>query len=179
MKGFRLFVFFLLALVVSVFLFSFFISTSRKVTRSIQVDTSAAYVYSKIARLSNFSKIAVWGKSDSTLAYQHPANDSVVNAESNWKGSPALSGEGQIKILAAEIGKKMTHQISFSTPQKGKATSELTFMEKEKNKTEVTWTFSKHISRPWNIFNLFSDDDKDWGPSFEEGLKELKKMCDQ
>jgi hypothetical protein len=178
MKFARLFVFFLLAVIATTAILSFMLPTSQKVERSIVINESATPIYNELIKLENFNKFAVWTHQDSSATYTLIGTDGTIGATSSWKGSPEISGEGKIEIIALTPGKQVVHQLHFTKPKKGKAESTFDLSETNKAFTTVTWTFRLATPRPWNIFNLLYSMDKQMGKDFEEGLANLKTMIE-
>lgn len=178
MKALRLFIFFLLAVVVVFIALSALMPTSQKITRSVTVNAPATLIYEQLKTLNNFNRIAAWGNNDSTLVYTFTGTDGTIGASASWKGSPEISGEGKIEITALQPAQKVEHKIHFITPRKGSAVSTFSLSGKEKTTTEVNWVFEMATPRPWNIFNLFYNLDEKMGKDFETGLTTLKKLIE-
>jgi len=178
MKFGRLFLFFLLAVIVTAAAMSFMLPTSQKIERSIVINTYATTIYNELIKLENFNKFSVWSQQDSTAVYTMAETDGTVGASTSWKGSPEISGEGKIVIKALEPNRKVVHQLNFTQPKKGTAESVFVLNETNKATTTVTWTFNMATPRPWNIFNLFYSLDKQMGKDFEDGLTAMKTMIE-
>jgi len=174
MKFGRLFLFFILSVIIVTAILSFMMSTSQKIERSVVINTPAAAIYDQLVKLDNFHKFSVWSQQDSTAVYTLSGTDGTVGASTSWKGSPEISGEGKIEIKALEPNRKVVHQLHFTQPKKGNAESVFTLQETNKATTTVTWTFNMATPRPWNIFNLFYSLDKQMGKDFEDGLTNMK-----
>jgi len=170
MKFGRLFLFFILAVIIVTAILSFMMATSQKIERSVVINTPAAAIYDQLVKLDNFHKFSVWSQQDSTAVYTLSGTDGTVGASTSWKGSPEISGEGKIEIKALEPNRKVVHQLHFTQPKKGNAESVFTLQETNKATTTVTWTFNMATPRPWNIFNLFYSLDKQMGKDFEGRL---------
>ena len=178
MKFIKLLLFFLLAIIATTAILSFFLPTSQKIERSIIINTPASTIYNQIIKLENFNKFSVWSKQDSTAVYTLTGTDGTIGATTSWKGHPQISGEGQIEIITLEPNRKVTHKLHFIKPKKGNAESIFNLLETNKATTKVTWTFTMATPRPWNIFNLTYSLDKQMGKDFEDGLKALKTMIE-
>lgn len=178
MKIFRLLFFFVLALAVSAGALSLLIATSQKVKRSITINAPASVIYDQLKQLSNFSRISVWGASDSSIQYTLSGKDATPGSSISWKGAPDISGEGKIEITSLIPPHTVAHTIHFTTPKKGKANSTFSILESDKNLTTVTWYFELSTPRPKNIFNLFYSLDKEMGKDFETGLAALKTLIE-
>lgn len=174
----RLVGFFLLAVIVVTAAMSFMLPTSQKLNRSITINAPATVIFEQLKKLDNFNRFSVWSQQDPAVKYTLTGTDGTVGAATSWTGNPEISGEGKIAIIALEPTHKVTHQIEFSKPRKGKATSTFSIIEKEKNRTDVTWYFEMATPRPWNIFNFFYSLDKQMGKDFEDGLSTMKKAIE-
>ena len=178
MKFFRLFIFFILSLIIVTAILTFMLPTKQKVTRTIDIIAPASVVYEYIEKLENFNKWSVWTQQDSTALYTFTGTDGTIGAATSWKGHPQISGEGQIEITALEPHSKVVHKLNFIRPKKGNAESIFNLLEISKATTKVTWTFTMVTPRPWNIFNLTYSLDKQMGKDFEDGLTAMKTMME-
>jgi effector-binding domain-containing protein len=177
MKMVRLLFFFLLAVLVVVMALTLILPTSQKVERSVVINAPAAVIYQELIKLENFNKYSVWAQQDSAATYTLSGTDGTVGAVSSWSGHPEISGDGKIEITALEENKSVTHQLHFTRPKEGNASSVFSLMENN-GLTTVTWNFALATPRPWNIFNLFYSMDKEMGKDFEYGLSALKKAIE-
>lgn len=178
MKNIRLFIFFLVSVIIVFAIMTFMLPVSQKLTRTITINSTAAVVYEYIEKIENFKKWSVWTQQDSTAIYTLTGTDGTVGAASEWKGHPQISGEGKIEITSLEKNHQVTQQFYFVKPKKASAISTIQLQETEKATTLVTWKFEMATPRPWNIFNLFSSLDKQVGKDFEKGLATLKYLVE-
>lgn len=178
MKAVRLLFFFLLAVVIITATLSFMQATSQKVEREIVINTPANVIYNQLIKLEHFHQFSIWSQQDSSAVYSFTGVDGTVGATTSWKGSPEISGEGKIEIIALEPNQKVQHQLHFTKPKKGNAVSTFTLTQTEKSATIVKWVFELATPRPWNIFNLFYSLDEKMGDDFETGLQSLKTVIE-
>lgn len=179
MKFFRLFVFFLLAVIVTIAAMTFMLPTNQKISRTITINAPAAVIYNYVEKLENFNKWSVWTQQDSSAVYTLTGIDGTVGATTSWKGHPEISGEGKIEIASLQKDKTIVQQFHFIKPRTINATSTILLIETEKSRTTVTWDFAIATPRPGNIFNLFSSMDKQIGKDFEDGLNNLKSTIEK
>jgi Tfp pilus assembly major pilin PilA len=178
MKFARLVLFFLISLVIIIASLSAILPGYQKVERSTTINASAASIYQYLSKLENFIQWSVWNKEDSTASYTMSGTDGTPGATYTWKGHPAISGNGSIKITDLKANNKVGHKIEFIHPQKTNADSE--FLLTETNGTTlVQWNFKLTTPRPWNIFNLFTSLDKQMGKDFDDGLLALKTIMEK
>lgn len=175
MKRFRPIAVFLLCVIISTLLLSLLLPTRQQVEKTILINAPVAAVYDYLVKLENFHDWSVWGKGDSSVRYSYTGTEGTVGAASDWKGDPFISGEGSIRIRSLEPGRSIAHDFTFSTPKRAKGSSEIR-LEDRGGQTLVTWHFEMPTPRPWNIFNLFYNMDKEMGKDFEQGLIALKEI---
>jgi uncharacterized membrane protein len=85
MKYFKLFGAFLLCVVITIVLLSFFMATSQKVERAITINAPAAVIFEQIVKLENFNKWSVWNREDSSIQHTMTGADGTVGAATSWK----------------------------------------------------------------------------------------------
>lgn len=178
MKFIRLLFFFILAVILTVAALSFFLPTTQKVERSVIINAQAAEIYNQLIKLENFNKFSVWSQQDSSAVYTLTGTDGTVGAATSWKGSPEISGEGKIEIIALQTNEKVVHKLEFTKPKKGNAESTFILKPTSKDSTAVTWIFNMATPRPWNIFNLLYSLDEEMGKDFDDGLSALKALIE-
>jgi effector-binding domain-containing protein len=147
--------------------------TSQQIERYITVNAPAEKVYEYLSKFENFNKWSAWNRHDSSLVNTITGTDGTLGAVNSWKGDPALSGQGQMKISSLEINQEIEHEIKFLAPREMNAKSEFDLQETN-GQTKVTWKFELRTPRPWNIFNLMSSLDRKMGKDFEDGLRNMK-----
>lgn len=178
MKYLRLFFFFILSFIMIVVVFSWIAPVKQSIDKSISIQAPAAVVFEQVALLENFNQWSAWNQHDSTVKLEYTGTDGTVGASSHWTGDPDISGEGRITIAALEPGRSVTQNLHFIKPKEGHASS--SFVLNEVNGlTTITWHFESETPRPWNIFNFFSDIEKNLGPEFEKGLAALKERIEK
>ncbi len=146
--------------------------------RSIIINAKPAIVYEYLSMLSNFNKWAVWNQVDSSMVNTITGTDGTPGAINNWKGNPALSGEGRIEITSLEINQEIEHRIEFISPKQMNAEAEFDLVEVN-GQTKVIWTFELSTPRPKNIFNLFSSLDNKMGNDFDKSLQMLRSNIER
>ncbi len=178
MKYLRLFFFFILSLIVVVVVFSWLVPVKQSLDKSISIQAPATVVFDQVARLENFNQWSAWNQQDSTVKQEYTGTDGTLGASCRWSGDPDISGEGRIEIVSLEPGKAVSQKIHFIKPKEGHANSSFTLSELN-GLTTITWHFESETPRPWNIFNFFSDIEKNLGPEFEKGLAALKARVEK
>jgi effector-binding domain-containing protein/uncharacterized protein YndB with AHSA1/START domain len=177
MKLLRLFITLLIVIIGVTAVLSLVMPVNQKLDKTISINAPAETIYATLNKLENIPTWSVWNRFDSSVKYTITGEDGTVGSYSTWAGDPQISGEGKIEITGLQKNKKIELTIEFISPEKGLATS--AFLLNEKNGiTTVTWTFSRTTPRPWNIFNLMYDMDKQMGKNLEEGLAALQSTVE-
>lgn len=174
MKGLRLFVFFLLAVILVVAGMIFLLPVNQQIQRTVTINAPANIIFDELKKLENFNRYSVWGQHDSSVTYSMQGTDGTVGASTSWKGDPSVSGEGSISITELIPGRKVGHSIKFISPRKGNASSVFSIHPKEEKATDVEWLITISTPRPKNIFNLFFSFEKQLGADVETGLNAMK-----
>ena len=177
MKPLKLFFIFLLFVVIAGGILTLVLPTHQQINRSVTINAPASTIYENISHLENFNKWSVWNQQDSTMVHTMSGTDGTVGASTSWNGSAEISGEGKMTIIGLEPNKSVSHDIEFIAPRKGSAVSNIS-MKEDVNSTVVTWNFKMETPRPWNIFNLIYNMEKQMGKDFENGLNALKKISE-
>ncbi|MFV0604880.1 MAG: SRPBCC family protein [Niabella sp.] len=178
MKLFKNLLLFLLFVCIATFMLSFFAPANQKVEKSILINASPAEVYAQMMMLQNFRKWSIWGNVDSSIQYTANGEDGVVGSILQWTGDPALSGKGEIMITELKPNQLIMHDLNLLEPQPLKAHSKF-IISPVGNQTEVKWIFVIPSKRPFNIFNMFFNLEKEKGKDFEAGLRALKILIEK
>ena len=178
MKTARPFFVFLLVVIISTLALSFMLPTRQRLEKSISINAPASVVFEQVAKLNEFNQWSVWSLGDSSAVYTYQGTDGTIGASSSWIGHPLLSGEGKLEITAIEPGHSVTQSLELTDPKKVSAISRFTVAEQNGIST-VTWNFSLATPRPWNIFNLVADLNKEKGADFEKSLQALKERVEK
>ena len=169
MKVVRLFIAFLIAVIISVALLSFFMPVSQKVEKSITINAPASVIFEQLVKLENFNRWSLWNREDYTVKHNITDADGKPGTYTLWTGHPEISGTGKMEIMDVELNKKVAHTINFISPRKNKAESVLLLNETNPSITTLNWKFAMATPRPWNIFNLFIIWKKKRGKSLRMG----------
>jgi effector-binding domain-containing protein len=153
------------------------VPVKQVLVRTITINAKPAIVYDYLSRLSNFNKWSAWNKNDTSIVNTITGTDATLGAINNWKGDPAISGEGKIEITSLEINQEIEHQLTFISPKSSKAYSEFDLFDVN-GQTQLRWTYDRSTTRPWNILNLFNSLDKEMGKNFEKSLANLKAIIE-
>jgi hypothetical protein len=142
------------------------------ISRSIEIDSTNQEIFSQISDLENFKEWNPWAKKD-------PNINVVIKGKGkgssyNWKGNNKVR-QGSLTIIEITEMKRVDFELNFG--QKNNAETSL-IIEKQKELFKVSWTMNSNMgNNPTSRYmGLFMD--KFVGKDYEEGLKNLKKSCE-
>ncbi|MBI5324649.1 MAG: SRPBCC family protein [Ignavibacteriae bacterium] len=164
------------ALVISFFLYSFFLPSDYTVNRKISIYSKNDIVFAYINNLHSWEDWSDWTvKQDSTLRIYYKGPVSGRGAIQLWNSN--RMGKGSIEITKSITPNEVEYLMKIDKEDyisKGKFNLKQTFLG-----TEINWTIKGEVS--WNpiakIFSYFYMD-KFMGPDLERGLKNLKKLIE-
>lgn len=165
------------ALVVLLFLVSFFLPGKVHVERSLQMNgIKPASVYAQLIDLKTYNDWMPWNKKDSAMKITWTDKTSGTGASYSWTSKKM--GNGSLTITETVPDKMVKTDLNFMENGTAKAAWELADKD---NGTLVKWFmdsevsgsfFTKAISKYAFLFM-----DKMIGPDFEEGLQGLEKAA--
>jgi hypothetical protein len=96
---------------------------------------------------------------------------------STWEWKSEHLGSGKLEIVESVNNKKMRAKMEFFFPKKSTIDEFWTFEQFSPDSTKVTWRHDGDLEYPvGRLMGLFSDNLL--GPTFDEGLKNLKKYIE-
>ncbi|OGU13492.1 MAG: hypothetical protein A2X61_11595 [Ignavibacteria bacterium GWB2_35_12] len=162
------------ALVISVFLYSFFLPSEYNVERKIRITADKQIVFRYINNLRLWQEWSTWtSKQDSTIKFSYKGPETGTGSIQYW--SSKRMGKGNIKITKSIEFGFIEYQLNFEDNiSKGQ------FLLKQNNfGTEIKWEVKGNAG--WNpiakIFSYFYMDSF-MGPDLERALKNLKIMVE-
>src|SRR3989339_861508 len=162
------------ALVISVFLYSFFLPSEYNVERKIRITADKQIVFRYINNLRLWQEWSTWtSKQDSTIKFSYKGPETGTGSIQYW--SSKRMGKGNIKITKSIEFGFIECQLNFEDNiSKGQ------FLLKQNNfGTEIKWEVKGNAG--WNpiakIFSYFYMDSF-MGPDLERALKNLKIMVE-
>lgn len=176
MKWIKRILLILVALVALVLIIAFFLPSKYKVERSAVIKADVEKVMSQIIDLKKWNFWSSWKCKDTAAKYSY--NDTIgVNAFMEWDGT--IVGKGKLRLTAIDTGKSVSYAIQFIEPFESKSYGKFLF-EKQDSGVKVTWTDEGDLNWPIERWlGVFVDFDKEMGPDFETGLKNLKDRVEK
>lgn len=154
------------------FIVSFFLPSSLKVTRSVKTDAPVSAAFNQVNNLENWQNWSAWAKM-SGMEMTYGEKKAGVDAYYNWT-SP--QGDGKLTIRESTPGKLIKNELDFGERGIGYGTWNF---EPDGDGTKVTWTFDTEIGNNpiKKLQGLLMD--RILGKSMDEGLEELKSASEK
>jgi hypothetical protein len=158
-----------LFLIVAVFLPSEYV-----VKRGIEINKPVDQVYGYVADFNNFQGWNPWTPLEPGHKFVVLGDSATVGQKYSWEGK--IIGTGEMVFTQFSQNEAIKSDIAFLSPQQGKGVVEWTF-EGDSNMTNVSWSLIGEAGYPLGrYYGLIMD--SMLGPSFEDGMKNLKKKCE-
>ncbi|MEO6613807.1 MAG: SRPBCC family protein [Chitinophagaceae bacterium] len=169
-----IFVYILAGLVVSLLVISALMPKTFNVEKTIIISRPVTEVMNRISDLNYYSQWNPWQQSDPTAKNTITGTPKVPGHKYSWVGKKVGVGSLTLKNLD---DKHIHFDLEFLKPWKSKAKDNWMFEAWGEGETKVTWQNSGQL--PWPIASLMGPMiSKTLNKQFEQGLNNLKKMCE-
>lgn len=165
--------------VASIAVLSFVAPTDFRVQREVTINKQRGEIYSYVKYLKNQNEWGPWFKREPTMEQHFRGTDGSVGFVSHWNGKSDDVGEGEQEIKALVENERMDTEVRFKRPVESTANGTMSFEEAGEAQTTVKWALSGSMPRPFNIFMLAMDMDKELGKDLDEGLSSLKTIMEK
>lgn len=146
------------------------------VNRSIVIKTSPETAFKAVSTFEQFNKWNPWNKLDSNAVVTLEGTDGTIGAKRSWKGNSQV-GEGSMTLTKAEPNKSTEYSLDFLKPFKAHNIGYM-ILETVEGGEKVTWGMKGKMPFPMNAMLLVMNMDKEGGKDFEEGLANMKVLCE-
>jgi len=168
----------ILSLIVIFVLLAIIGPSGYKITRSIEVKAPVDVVFNQTSKFVNWAAWSPWAKLDANAKYVIENDNQEVGASMSWEGNPELVGTGKMTVTKVEKNKEFLYDLAFLSPWE--MTSHGGFIyEVEGGKVKLTWYDKGEFAFMSRPIMLFKDMEKQIGPSFEQGLADIKEICEK
>lgn len=166
----------LVALFALLAIVGFFLPREVQMQRTVTVNATPASIFEEVNRFENFNKWSPWAQIDPNTEYEYSGPKEGIGAKMAWTSDHPDVGSGSQEIVESIPNQKVTNKLIFEGFEPSFAS--IIIDGKEDGTSEVTWTFDGDMgSNPiGRYFGLFMEEML--GPSYDEGLENLKKMVE-
>jgi len=168
-------VYILAALIVILLIVAALMPKIYNVEKNIIIKCSVTDVMNRISDMNYYSQWNPWQQSDPTTKSTITGTPGTMGHKYAWEGKKV--GVGSLTLLSMNH-KHIHFELEFLKPWKSKAKDNWLFEPwGDHNETKVTWQNSGNL--PWPIARLIGPMlNKNLNQQFEQGLNNLKKMCE-
>ncbi len=148
-----------------------------KITRSIKITAPVDVVFDQTSIYGNWAGWSPWAKLDANAKYTIENDNQETGAAMSWVGNPDNVGTGGMVTSEIEKNKKFYYDLTFLVPFE--MTSHGGFNYTQEGDSVILEWFDQgdfeFMARP---MMLFMDLEAELGPQFEQGLADIKKICE-
>lgn len=164
----------IVAIIILLLVIAIFLPSKYEVERSIQINKPVELVYGYVADFDNFHGWNPWTKLEPNHSYNVVGDSGQVGQKYSWKGE--IIGSGNMTFLELNQNELIKSDINFLSPNQATGIVNWNFVESE-NSTKVSWSITGDADYPIGRYmGLMMD--SFLGPSFEEGMKNLKEKVE-
>jgi effector-binding domain-containing protein len=168
----------LLLLLVLGLIASLILPKEMKIERSITIDADAEIVWKHISTHKAFDKWSPWNNMDSNMTKEIIGEDGVVGATWKWSSDHKEVGNGEQEFTVIDRESGMV-ETALRVEGMGESKSWRSISVGDDGVT-VTWGMhNPDIGIPTNLFIFLFGVEKSLEKLFDEGLNDLKTICEQ
>ena len=169
MKAVRIILKWMIITMISFTTFNLFISSDYEFERSIEIDSPIDSVYNQVSDLHNWPNWAVWWQQDTSIYIEYSGTEKELGSRMDWVGNNGDAGG--LEIVACSPDRiEMKLYLGSMNP------SGFWKFEEIDGGTKVTWEMKGEVPFFIRFITLFID--KMAGPDLEQGLRNLKEVCE-
>jgi len=165
----------LAGLFLAIFLIAAIMPGRYKVEKSITINKPASEVFPKVANLNHYRDWNPWQKTEPDSKSTITGTPGTVGHKFEWEGKKI--GAGSLTIKSVQPHTSLLLDLEFIKPWKSTADDAWTF-EENGGQTKVTWKNQGPLTYP--AARLMGPMiNKNLNQQFEQGLKNLKEVCEK
>lgn len=168
-------IFAFIGIIVSLLVVALFLPVRYHIERSLVILKPVQEVMSRVADLNYYARWNPWQRKEPNSKMEIKGSPQTPGHEYWWSGKKI--GEGRLTLR--RIDAKHAHfNLEFIRPWKSTASDNWLFEEWGNGETKVTW--QNYGSLPYPLARLMGPlISKGLKKQFEEGLRNLKKLCEE
>ncbi len=147
-----------------------------RVERSVRIKAPMDKVFSEVSYLENWEKWSPWKRQDPEATYSYSGVLGEEASSMTWDGE--VVGRGSLRLKKIEKNQKINTVLNFVEPFESSSNGEWIF-KKEGEFVVVTWANYGPLSYPLERYLGFFAFDSMIGEDFQQGLNNLKEVCEQ
>lgn len=148
-----------------------------RVERTAVVNAPPETIFAVIGDFRRSPEWSPWEKLDPNIKRTYSGPATGKGSVYAWSGNGQV-GEGSMEVLEFNPPTKMVMSLNFVKPMQGKNTVEYT-LEPQGEATKVTWLMYGPNDFMGKVMMVFMNCQDMCGKAFEEGLANLKRLCEK
>ena len=179
MKLLKTIVIVIVVFIATPFVFALFVKKDYAVEREIIINKPKQEVFDYLKYIKNQDHFSKWNLMDPNMKKSYKGTDGQVGFCYAWESQNKKLGSGEQQIVKIDEGKRLDFKLLFTKPMKAEDDTYFITESIDSTTTKVKWGFTGSFSYPFNLMQLMFDMDKQVGPDFETGLKNLKGILEK
>lgn len=164
------------ALIAAVFIIAALMPSKYHIKKEIVVFKPTPDVFEKIADLKHYRDWNPWHRLEPAAISEIVGNPATVGHSFSWEGKKI--GQGKLTIKGLTAPSEVILDLEFIKPWKSIAIDSWTFQDLKNGSTKVVWENSGPLAYP--MARLMGPMIlKNLNQQFEQGLKNLKELCEK
>jgi effector-binding domain-containing protein len=174
MKALKILLYIVLGIGALWMLLGLFAKNEYHIERNAEINAPREVVFEQVRLFKNFKNWSPWHVYDPNMKTTITGTDGEPGAVYSWSGNDDV-GTGVQTLKSVAPGR-----VEFEVKHSEWGDSPAYFILEEKgSKTNVTWAMDMYVPFPWNAFSMLTDVNAFVGKDFENGLLNIKKVCEQ
>jgi len=165
----------IVVLIVIYIILGFFGPADYRVERSIKIKSTPKAVFAQTTKFANWAAWSPWAAADPKAKYSIENDNQTVGAKMGWDGE--ISGKGFMIITELISNEKMVYELTFTEPWVMSSVGGFNYTQ-EGDVVNLEWYDEGNIPFSQRPMMFFMDLEEMMGPQFEEGLKNIKEICE-
>ena len=174
MKALKILLYIVLGIGALWMILGLFAKNEYHIERNAEIKAPREVVFEQVRLFKNFKNWSPWHVYDPNMKTTITGTDGEPGAVYSWSGNDDV-GTGH-QILKSVTPGRVDFEVKYSDWGNSPA---YFILEEKGEKTNVTWALDMYVPFPWNAFSMLTDVNAFVGKDFENGLTNLKKVCEQ
>ncbi|HRI60960.1 MAG TPA: SRPBCC family protein [Saprospiraceae bacterium] len=174
MKALKILLYILLSIGALWMLLAFFARKDYHIERTEEINAPHEVVFEQVRLFKNFKNWSPWHVYDPNMKTEISGTDGEPGARYSWTGNDK-AGKGYL-LMKSVSPARIAIDVDWGT---GASPAFFSLEDIAGKKTKVSWAMDMHVDFPWNAFAMLTDVNAFVGKDFENGLVNLKRVCEQ
>ena len=175
MKIIKPIVIIVLVIISSYLVMGIFGPSNYKITKAIKIAAPIEVVYNHTSIYSNWGAWSPWAANDPEAQYTIEKDDQTIGASMDWIGE--ISGKGKMTSTEVLPNEKFIYELNFIEPFEMTSHGGFNYSQVG-DSVLLTWYDEGDFGFMMRPMMLFMDIEDQMGPMFEQGLLNIKEICE-